>query len=141
MAYYETAEMHRDSRRLPAWIEEMRNLPDGTTVQENADGAKTIIYKDGGNVIRSKSSSTASRSGKSRATSELVASLKNTMRKTDENISDFVRRIAQLDAEISSETMRGQYTGHLKYQRDNLMQKINQLEAIKGRCAALLGGM
>lgn len=142
MRTYETADMNKNTSSMRALVEEMRKIPEGTTIQNDyVAGTQTIVYKDGHKAIRSINGSKVKPSVKRSASSELVASLKKTMREADENKSDFIRRIAQLDAEIDSKTMRGQYTGHLKHQRDDLLQRINQLEAIKGRCAALLGGV
>ena len=82
----------------------------------------------------------ASHSVKTSTVSELKASLKKTMREADRNISDFVRRIAQLDVEISRMIMRGQYAGTEQRRREDLVQRIKQLEGVKNRCAALLNG-
>lgn len=136
MTAYETAKMNKNTRSLRELIEEVRQLPAGTTVYDDyTAGTKTIVYKDGRKVIRSIGSKVKPSASKGSA----IASLKETVRKADENISDFIRRIAQLDVEISRKTMRGEYTGGLKNQRADLLQRISQLEAIKKRCAALIG--
>ena len=147
MMQYETAEKCKNSRSFQALVEEMRNLPEGvkTVYDDYTAGTQTLVYKDGRCVTRSlnKKPSTkpsTSRSVKSSAASELKASLKKTMREADQNISDFTKRIAQLDVEISRATMRGQYAGTMKCKRDDLLQRINKLKAIKSRCSALLCG-
>lgn len=141
---YEIADMNRNSGRLQEMVEEMRNLPESVAYVENDwdAGTRTYVYKNGRREMRSISNVQpnakpgASRRGKT--ASELKARLKKTMREADQNITDFIRRIAQLDVEINCKTMRGQYTGSLEHKRDDLLQRINQLEAIKNKCAALL---
>ena len=143
---YETADMNRNNSRLLAMVEEMRNLPESVAYVENDWDAdtRTYVYKNGRREthsiknVRPSAKPSASRSGKT--ASELKASLKRTMREADQNISDFIKRIAQLDVEISRATMRGQYAGTMKCKRDDLLLRINKLEAIKSRCSALLCG-
>lgn len=147
MMHYETAEMYKDTRSLQAMVEEMRKLPEGTTVHDDyVAGTQTIVYKDGRRVTRSIGSSKVKPSakpsaGRSSTASELKASVQKTMREADQNISDFRKRITLLDIEISRLTMRGQYTGYLKVKRDDLLERISKLNAIKSRCAALLVGV
>lgn len=145
---YETADTNRSDSRLLAMVAEMRNLPEGVAYVENDWGAgtRTYVYKNGRRVTSSISKAQASakpstsRSVKSSAASDLKASLKKTMREADQTISDFTKRIAQLDVDISRATMRGQYAGSMKCKRDDLLQRINKLKAIKSRCAALMCG-
>lgn len=143
--YYETTDMYGINRNHQTFLDEMRNMPADVASVENDwnKGIRTIRYKDGRSETRSISRPISkpsnNRRGKTTA-SELKASLKKTMRDADQNILDFIRRIAQLDVEISRMTMRGQYTGTEQRKRDDLMKRINQLEAVKRRCAALLGG-
>ena len=147
MMHFETAEMYKDTRSLQAMVEEMRKLPEGTTVHDDyVAGTQTIVYKDGRRVTRSIGSSKVKPSakpsaGRSSTASELKASVQKTMREADQNISDFRKRITLLDIEISRLTMRGQYTGYLKVKRDDLLERISKLNAIKSRCAALLVGV
>lgn len=146
MMHYETAEMYKGTRSLQAMVEEMRKLPEGTTVHDDyVAGTQTIVYMDGRRVTRSIGSSKVKPSakpstGRSSTASELKASVQKTMREADQNISDFIRRIAQLDVEISRLTMRGKYAGSEKRMRDDMLQRINKLEAVKKRCAALMCG-
>ena len=140
--------MNMDNRRLLAMAAEMRNLPEDVAFVENDwdAGTRTYVYRNGCRETRSigKVQSSVkpgtSHSAKSGTASELKASLKKTMREADKDISDFIKRIAQLDVEISRSTMRGQYAGSMKHMRDDLLQRINKLEAIKSKCAALLCG-
>ena len=155
MMHNETVALNRNNSRMHAMVEEMRNLPEGVAFVENDwdAGTRTYVFKDGFRMTRRISESTIDRSKvkpsakpsagshmKRSTVSEVQASLKKTMQEADRNISDFIRRIAQLDAEISRSIMRGQYVGDLKNKRDDLHQRINKLEAIKKRCAALLQG-
>ena len=154
--HYETADMNRSNNRaLQLMVEEMRNLPEGVASVENDWDActRTYVFKDGFRVTRrinesingsSKVKPSAKPSAgsckKSSTASEVKASLRKTMREADQNISDFIKRIAQLDVEISRSIMRGQYAGSMQRMRDDLLQRINKLEAVKKRCAALLSG-
>lgn len=143
---YETADMNRNSGRLQEMVEEMRNLPESVAYVKNDwdAGTRTYVYKNGRRETRSISNVQpsakpgASRSGKT--VSELKASLRKTMQEADQNISDFIKRIVQLDIQISRLTMHGQYTGAEQRQRDDLLQRINKLKAVKSRCAVLLNG-
>lgn len=146
--HYDTADMNRcNNRALQLMVEEMRNLPEGVASVENDwdAGTRTYVYKNGRRVSHSINGSSkvkpsAKPSAGSSTASELKASVQKTMREADQNISDFIRRIAQLDVEISRLTMRGKYAGSEKLMRDDLLQRINKLEAVKKRCAALLCG-
>lgn len=146
MMHYETADMKRNNKTLDNVIEEMRNLTDGATVYNDfSAGTTTIVFKDGRHVTHSMNEKpstkpSTSRRVKSSTASELEAIVKKTMREADQNISDFIKRIAQLDIEISRSTMHGQYTDSMKKKRDDLLQRINKLEAIKSRSVALLLG-
>ncbi len=165
MYEYELADMNRRNSRVLAMAEEMRNLPEEVKSVETNEGTgtKTYVFTNGhrvtcrideridGSKLKSiaksnisdsklKSSVKPSTSHYKANVAELKASLKKTMREAYQNISDFTKRSAQLDVEISRATMRGQYAGTMKCKRDDLLQRINKLEAIKSRCSALLCG-
>ena len=144
---YETAEM-KSNRSIQAIINEMKSLPTGvkSVIDDYGKGTRTLVYKDGrhetrnmnGSSVKSSAKTSAKLTGKTAA--EVKASLQKTMREADQSISDFTKRIALLDIEINRLTMHGKYTATEQRKRDDLVQRIGRLKAIKSRCAVLLGG-